>query len=93
MSTTHPTHGAPAHPVALPSSLANLNGNVLDDAILMKLVDPDVYYAFARCRATGLPMDSKLLGCLGEIYPRMGAVERMRRVFALVFTYAWVHSR
>ena len=66
MSTTHPTYGAPVHPVALPSSLANLNGNVLDDAILMKLVDPDVYYAFARCRATGLPMDRNFSDALAK---------------------------
>ena len=53
----HTTYDAPAQTAALPPALANMNSNVLDDAILKKLVDPDIYYAFARCRATGLPMD------------------------------------
>ena len=59
MTQTHSTHDAPKQPAALPEALANINTNVLDDAILKKLVDPDTYYAFARCRATGLPMDRK----------------------------------
>ena len=57
MAKTHSTHEAPRSTTGLPPALANINSNVLDDAILKKLVDPDVYYAFARCRATGLPMD------------------------------------
>ena len=57
MAKTHSTHEAPRSTTGLPPALANINGNVLDDAILKKLVDPDVYYEFARCRATGLPMD------------------------------------
>lgn len=54
---THSTHDAPQRTTALPPALANINSNVLDDAILKKLVDPDIYNAFARCRATGLAMD------------------------------------
>lgn len=54
---THSTHDAPQQTAALPPALANINSNVLDDAILKKLVDPDIYNAFARCRATGLAMD------------------------------------
>ena len=57
MAKTHSTHEAPRTTIGLPPALANINSNVLDDAILKKLVDPDVYYAFARCRATGLSMD------------------------------------
>ena len=57
MSSTHSTHDAPAQTVALPPELAEINRNVLDDAVLKKLVDPEVYYAFAQCRATGVPMD------------------------------------
>ena len=57
MTITRSTYDAPTQAAALPPALANMNSNVLDEAILKKLVDPDVYYAFARCRATGLPMD------------------------------------
>ena len=57
MAKTHSTHEAPRSTTGLPPPLANINANVLDDAILKKLVDPDVYYEFARCRATGLAMD------------------------------------
>ena len=62
----HYTYDAPAQTVALPEALANMNSNVLDDAILKKLVDPDVYYAFARCRATGLQMDKKFADALAK---------------------------
>ncbi|MYE04204.1 MAG: glutamine synthetase type III [Bacteroidetes bacterium SB0662_bin_6] len=55
----HSTHDAPLQTLPLPPSLANINDRVLDDAILKKLVDPEVYYSFARCRATGLPMEKK----------------------------------
>ena len=47
MAITHSTHEAPTQEVALPSALAGINSNVLDDAVLKKLVDPDVYYALA----------------------------------------------
>ncbi len=57
MTVTHSTYDAPIQTTALPSTFANMNSNVLDDAILKKLVDPEIYYAFARCRATGLPME------------------------------------
>ena len=62
----HSTYDAPTQTVALPPALANMNSNVLDDAILKKLVDPDIYYAFARCRATGLPMDKEDANALAE---------------------------
>ena len=58
MAVTHSTHDAPTQTAKLPLAFANMNSNVLDDAILKKLVDPDIYYAFARCRATGLPMEN-----------------------------------
>ena len=57
MKRTHSTHEAPRKTTDLPAALANINSNVLDDAILKKLVDPDVYHEFARCRATGVAMD------------------------------------
>ena len=57
MAVKHFSYEAPIETAALPSAFANMNSNVLDDGILKKLVDPDVYYAFARCRATGLPME------------------------------------
>ena len=57
MPKTHSTYEAPRATTGLPPALANINSNVLDDAILKKLIDPDVYYEFARCRATGLSMD------------------------------------
>ena len=66
MASMHSTHDAPAQTVALPEAFANMNNNVLDDAILKKLVDPDVYYAFARCRATGLPMDKDFANALAK---------------------------
>ncbi len=62
----HSTYDAPTQTAALPPALANMNSNVLDDAILKKLVDPDIYYAFARCRATGLPMDKEDANALAE---------------------------
>ncbi len=56
---THYTHEAPKQGTALPQALANINTKVLDDGTLKKLVDPDIYYAFERCRTTGKPMDKK----------------------------------
>ncbi len=66
MAITHSTHEAPTQEVALPSALAGINSNVLDDAILKKLVDPDVYYALAQCRATGVPMDREFANALAK---------------------------
>ncbi|WP_169054449.1 glutamine synthetase III [Nitratireductor sp. XY-223] len=66
MVITHSTHDAPKQEVALPSALAGINSNVLDDAILKKLVDPDVYYALAQCRATGVPMDRGFADALAK---------------------------
>ena len=66
MAITHSTHEAPTQEAALPSALAGINSNVLDDAILKKLVDPDVYYALAQCRATGVPMDREFANALAK---------------------------
>ena len=66
MAITHSTHEAPTQEVALPSALARINSNVLDDAILKKIVDPDVYYALAQCRATGVPMDREFANALAK---------------------------
>ena len=66
MAIRHVTHDAPRQSVPLPSSLANINNAVLDDAVLMKLVDPEIYYAFARCRATGLPMEKEDANALAQ---------------------------
>ncbi len=66
MSSTHSTHDAPAQAVALPAELAEINRDVLDDAVLKKLVDPEVYYAFAQCRATGVPMDRPFANALAR---------------------------
>ena len=66
MAITHSTHEAPTQEVALPPALAMINSNVLDDAILKKLVDPDVYYALAQCRATGVPMDRDFANALAK---------------------------
>ena len=66
MAMKHSTHDAPTQEAALPPALANINGYVLDDAILKKLVDPDVYYSFARCRATGLPMEKDAANALAK---------------------------
>jgi glutamine synthetase len=53
---THFTHEAPKAAASLPAALANINTKVLDDGTLKRLVDPDIYYAFEHCRATGQPM-------------------------------------
>ena len=66
MAITHSTHEAPTQEVALPPALARINNHVLDDAILKKLVDPDVYYALAQCRATGVPMDKNFANALAK---------------------------
>ena len=57
MANIYSTYDPPAQTAGLPDALANINKNVLDDAILKKIVDPDVYWAFATCRATGLRME------------------------------------
>ena len=64
MSSSHSTHDAPAQAVALPTELAEINHDVLDDAILKKLIDPEVYYSFVQCRATGVPMDKQFSDAL-----------------------------
>ena len=51
------THDAPKAATSLPEALANINAKVLDEDTLRKLVDPDIYYAFERCRANGRSMD------------------------------------
>ena len=66
MAITHSTHEAPTQEVALPPALAMINSNVLDDSILKKLVDPDVYFALAQCRATGVPMDRDFANALAK---------------------------
>ena len=67
MIKTHTTHEAPRQEAALPPALANINTDVLDDAILKKLVDPKIYYAFARCRATGLAKDKEEVNGLAKL--------------------------
>ncbi len=64
MSSSHSTHDAPAQAVALPTELAEINHDVLDDAILKKLIDPEVYYSFVQCRATGVPMEKQFADAL-----------------------------
>lgn len=66
MAITHSTHEAPTQEMALPPALARINSNVLDDAVLKKIVDPDVYYALAQCRATGVPMDRDFANALAK---------------------------
>jgi glutamine synthetase len=57
--TSHYTHEAPKQVAALPKALANINSKVLDDGSMKKIVDPDIYYAFEKCRSTGKPMAKK----------------------------------
>ena len=64
MSLAYSTHDAPTQAVALPTELAEINDDVLDDAILKKLVDPEVYYSFVQCRATGVPMEKQFADAL-----------------------------
>ena len=66
MTITQSTYDAPTETAALPPALAKMNSNMLDDALLKKLVDPEVYYAFARCRATGLPMERHFADALAK---------------------------
>lgn len=66
MSITRSTYDAPTQTAALPQAFENMNSDVLDDAILKSLVDPDIYYAFARCRATGLPMEKREANALAR---------------------------
>ena len=54
--TTQYSNETQRHSVALPAALANINSKVLDDGILKKLVDPEIYFAFEKCRASGRPM-------------------------------------
>jgi glutamine synthetase len=57
--TSHYAREAPKQVASLPEALANINSRVLDDGSLKKIVDPDIYYAFEKCRSTGKPMDKK----------------------------------
>ena len=57
MMLTPYTHDAPKAVTSLPEALANINAKVLDEGTPRKLVDPDIYYAFERCRANGRSMD------------------------------------
>lgn len=57
MTATHVTHDAPKQETTFPPALTRINKNVLDDAVLKKLVDPEIYYSLARTRATGVPME------------------------------------
>jgi glutamine synthetase len=52
----HFTNESQNQSMNLPAALANINSKVLDDVILKKLVDPDIYFAFEKCRKTGHPM-------------------------------------
>ncbi len=51
------THDAPKAVTSLPEALANITAKVLDEGTPRKLVDPDIYCAFERCRTNGQPMD------------------------------------
>ncbi len=53
------THEAPGQTTALPAALAIINTRVLDDDALRRIVDPDIYDAFTRCRSTGKPMSKE----------------------------------
>ena len=53
------THEAPGQTTDLPAALANINSRVLDDDAMRRLVDPDIYDAFTRCRSTGIPMSKE----------------------------------
>ena len=49
---------------SLPAALANINSCVLDDVVLKKLVDPEIYLAFDECRASGTPMSKAAANAL-----------------------------
>ena len=51
---------------SLPAALANINSCVLDDVVLKKLVDPEIYLAFDECRASGTPMSKAAANALAE---------------------------
>ena len=56
---SHYAREAPKLIASLPEALANINSRVLDDGSMKKIVDPDIYYAFDKCRSTGKPMAKK----------------------------------
>ena len=84
MTITHFTHDAPTQAAALPSAIANMNSNVLDEAILKKLIDPDVYHAFAAVSGDRAADGPRARGRAGTIDTGVGPVERLHRLFALV---------
>ena len=63
---THYTREAPNKAAALPAALANINNQVLDNGIMKKLFDPDIYYAFEQCRKTGQPMEKNAANALAN---------------------------
>ena len=89
------THDAPKAVTSLPEALAHINAKVLDEGILRKLADPDIYYAFERCRANGQSMDkadadalamsvrewARSIGCIGysHCFPPCGARSMARK--------------
>jgi glutamine synthetase len=64
--TVNYTHDTPNKAATLPAALANINNQVLDNGIMKKLFDPDVYYAFEQCRKTGQPMEKKAANALAN---------------------------
>ena len=50
------THAYPEQPAPLPEALANINSRVLDDRMLKKILNPEIFTAFAECRASGQRM-------------------------------------
>jgi glutamine synthetase len=60
------THALPEQPAALPEALANINSRVLDDRALKKLLDPEIFTAFAECRASGHRMSKGAADALAQ---------------------------
>lgn len=50
------TYSHPEQPDPLPEALANINSMVLDDRMLKKILNPEIFTAFAECRASGQRM-------------------------------------
>ena len=50
------TYAQPEQSAPLPEALANINSRVLDDRMLKRILNPEIFTAFAECRASGQRM-------------------------------------
>ena len=66
-----PTYAHPEQAAPLPEALANINSKVLDDRALKRILNPEIFTAFAACRASGQRMSK---GAANELAQKLSFV-------------------